>query len=854
MKQFLLTLFATAGIAIFATAQTVGEYRSNSNNGNWTALSSWQRYNGGGPGGGWGTPTIAQGYPGQNAVPSLVTIRNNNTITLNVSPTNNIGALTIEGGNQSTTLNINAGFTLTVNGAITINSGTGNADLKAINVDGGTLNAASLIMQNVGGTDRYNIVRISNGGTVSITGNITMNGDENRNYIAFASTTNSTLNVGGALTGGSIYRNSNPAVYTVNFNGTVAQTIPVNGSAYTYYNIAVNNTHANGAVLQDDLTTTNLLNNITVGDINTGSLFRTNNETIAFGTGSRSLTVAEGSTMNAADGQISFGAGGGAKSVIINGHFQTADQQGLSGTTTTAISSTNNPTITLGSNSTIEYNRSAGGGGGTQTITDRNDYNNLIIAGNGTKTWTLAATRPVTGDITMAGSANFTIATSGGGTRTINLQGNWVKNSAGTFTQNNNSIISFSGNTTQDIGGTQSTVFNRIAFDNSFAGTAITISTATRVSGSATFTSGVVSTNSALLTFDDEATVSGASNASYVDGPVRKNGNNDFTFPIGDPLSGYHPIRINNEGGGNTNGFTATYFRGSANALGSPVAGLVVSACEYWTLDRNAGSSNPGVYVSWTPESSCSSGPYTTTGLGLVLANLSGSVWDHVGNGTKQPASGTYGVGGEGSVGNTGVSQFGTFVLGNIAPGENPLPVTFSDVKAYEKGTGVQVEWSNLTEKDVVNYVVERSSNGRDFTPISQHASRSNQNDKQSYTSFDASPVAGSNFYRIRVTEIDGKLVYSKLLRVDLGVAAKGFTLYPNPVVGNELSINFAAIKGQYTLRIINAAGQQVLTQKLSHPGGNFSQSISLPSVKAGFYTLQVLGDNYKESKIFVIQ
>ena len=143
----------------------------------------------------------------------------------------------------------------------------------------------------------------------------------------------------------------------------------------------------------------------------------------------------------------------------------------------------------------------------------------------------------------------------------------------------------------------------------------------------------------------------------------------------------------------------------------------------------------------------------------------------------------------------------------------------------------------------------------RDFISISQQLPRSNQNDKESYSSFDASPYTGVNFYRIKTVEINGKVSYSKLLKVDIGRIIKGIALYPNPVTGNELSIGFTAARGEYTLRVINSAGQVVYIQLLSLPGGNISHVITLPSiVKSGVFNMLITGDNYRETRMFIIQ
>jgi hypothetical protein len=113
------------------------------------------------------------------------------------------------------------------------------------------------------------------------------------------------------------------------------------------------------------------------------------------------LTIASGSAFNAGTTTISWSGAGGTAN--INGIFKTANANGFSGTAGTAISSGNAPTISLGVNSTIDYNAV-----GAQNVTPIT-YNNLTISGSGTKTLTAAAT--VTGIFTLNGGILATTAT-----------------------------------------------------------------------------------------------------------------------------------------------------------------------------------------------------------------------------------------------------------------------------------------------------------------------------------------------------------------------------------------------------------------------------------------------------------
>ena len=99
-------------VNLSAIAQSTGDYRSN-NSGNWSTLNTWQRYNGSG----WVTPTGGQGYPGQFASSSTSSITVSDDVTLNVSPANSIGSLTVD--NQAL-LSTSGNSNLTVTGNTTV--------------------------------------------------------------------------------------------------------------------------------------------------------------------------------------------------------------------------------------------------------------------------------------------------------------------------------------------------------------------------------------------------------------------------------------------------------------------------------------------------------------------------------------------------------------------------------------------------------------------------------------------------------------------------------------------------------------------------------------------------------------
>lgn len=375
-----------------------------------------------------------------------------------------------------------------------------------------------------------------------------------------------------------------------------------------------------------------------------------------------------------------------------------------------------------------------------------------------------------------------------------------------------------------------------------------------RVNRTLYLTEGTITTNETnLLTIGTSGNTTPALATSFVNGPLAKTGSSAFTFPVGKAGDGPRPIGISTPTGSAV--FRAEFVR-SNPGTGTLGTGITqISACEYWDLTKTGGGSvSARVTLSWSSFSPCGSSPaYVTDPGSLRVAHYlaSSSTWVNEGN------SATSGDNTSGTVTSANmISAFSPFTLASSTVLENPLPVVFANVRAYEKNSGVQIEWSNLTEKDVASYTVERSANGTDFSAVASQAPTSNQDDRADYSAFDANPISGTNYYRIKAEETTGKIVYSKVLSVNLGLTTQSLRLYPNPVVGRQVNISLINIKrGQYDLRVVNVTGQDVYRQKINSQGSTITETIDLPkTVAPGVYTMLITGADYRESKLFIVQ
>ncbi len=357
-----------------------------------------------------------------------------------------------------------------------------------------------------------------------------------------------------------------------------------------------------------------------------------------------------------------------------------------------------------------------------------------------------------------------------------------------------------------------------------------------------------------LLTITDNATASTGSYspARYVDGPIRKIGNDAFTFPVG-KAGVYAPASISAPGASNAE-YRAEYFRGvppNRNNITAP--GLVkVSLCEYWDIEEvGPGSPTVDVTLGWSGFSPCNAAVYVNDLASLTVAHFDGSNWNsHSNNG------GFSGSASQGNVTRNTVSSFSIFTLGSTSAAANPLSVKFTDVKAYTSGSRNVVEWTNLSEAGVQNYTLEKSVDGLQFTTLTEVAARSNTSTREGYMQLDGQP-AEKTYYCIKATELSGEISYSPVVKVYRGDGgSSSFSIYPNPVTGKQFTLQ---CKGQpresFRLQVLNNTGQVVYTQNWIHPGGQAAQSVELPAnLSKGMYFLQLSGESRTENKPLVLQ
>jgi hypothetical protein len=374
---------------------------------------------------------------------------------------------------------------------------------------------------------------------------------------------------------------------------------------------------------------------------------------------------------------------------------------------------------------------------------------------------------------------------------TFSVGGNWTVSGAATFTEGTGTLT-LNGANAQTLTNPSGETFNNLIINNTF-GTRpqITLNNATIINGLFTLTQGVVATStSALLTLVDGATTNGGDADSYVDGPIRKIGNDAFVFPTGDNaiwarIGISAPATVTTE-------FTAQYF--DANYGNESTDGTFndESDVEYWTLDRAVTADGVRVTLFW--ENNVRSKINSATA-DLIVARFTGALW------TNQGQSAIASAGATGNVTSNTINTFSPITFGSLSVALNPLPIELVDFTATPVENSVHLNWTTASELNNDFFTVERSPGGETFSSVGQVNGSGTTSQGSTYSLIDTNPLQGTSYYRLKQTDFDGTFTYSKVIAITY--EGSPFSVYPNPSAGDRVTIVLNGLNNMETVPVV---------------------------------------------------
>lgn len=182
----------------------------------------------------------------------------------------------------------------------------------------------------------------------------------------------------------------------------------------------------------------------------------------------------------------------------------------------------------------------------------------------------------------------------------------------------------------------------------------------------------------------------------------------------------------------------------------------------------------------------------------------------------------------------------GTAILNPLAA----MPVTLEKFDASISKEKVSLNWVTSMEINCKEFLIERSTDGISFTQIGRVDGNGTTSSYHSYFFEDdvSSIPASVAFYRLKQIDADGKFQFSKIISVKQPETNNGISISPNPFSDNLTVKLFWPKTETVTEKIINTAGNELFSEKISlQKGKNVHTLYNLSFLPKGTYFIQFI-------------
>jgi len=178
-------------------------------------------------------------------------------------------------------------------------------------------------------------------------------------------------------------------------------------------------------------------------------------------------------------------------------------------------------------------------------------------------------------------------------------------------------------------------------------------------------------------------------------------------------------------------------------------------------------------------------------------------------------------------------------------PIQNTLPVKLASFSAMLNKNKVDIKWTTSSEINVSHFIVEKSTDGINYTDAGMVFAYGNTTEEKNYSFYDNVNTSQPAviYYRLRSVDIDGKNELSEIKIIRIGKQGESgisIVAYPNPAT-NEVRITIPANwqNKKVAYQLFSANGQPVKATERSN--SNQTEVINVSNLAPGLYFVKVV-------------
>jgi hypothetical protein len=186
-------------------------------------------------------------------------------------------------------------------------------------------------------------------------------------------------------------------------------------------------------------------------------------------------------------------------------------------------------------------------------------------------------------------------------------------------------------------------------------------------------------------------------------------------------------------------------------------------------------------------------------------------------------------------------------------PNVSLLPLKLVSFSGNNNNNKTTLDWTLASNEQAYKIYVEKSADGKNFEAV-QTTEASLKVGTENYQ-YSTTTESTKTFYRLRITEKSGVVIYSKTLVFNNTAENKGLSIIGNQV-SDKLVIEFQSTTNQAAdINILDMGGKVVSRQRINALKGNNIATINLPSaMNNGMYIAALTIANNNSSAKFIKQ
>jgi hypothetical protein len=169
-----------------------------------------------------------------------------------------------------------------------------------------------------------------------------------------------------------------------------------------------------------------------------------------------------------------------------------------------------------------------------------------------------------------------------------------------------------------------------------------------------------------------------------------------------------------------------------------------------------------------------------------------------------------------------------------------PLSATLLSFSTEKISNNIALNWATATEVNNDFFEIEHHIADQDWFVLGRVGAKGTGTNDQVYQFIQHKPAKGLHYYRLKQVDLDGKATFSPIVSVDFQSNTQ-IVLSPNPLRGDQLSIQLPDAETAHQLRLFNLQGQLLKSWSIE-AGAATWQNLDVGGVASGLLFLQMDG------------